>query len=177
MTRTGPEIKSLPEVFPVSIFGSVMGLAGLSRAFRLAETLFGLSTFAGDLVTFIAVTAFILIAGIFLVKVFRFPKSVRDEFLHPSKGSFYATIPIAVLLMSTVVRSHFQIGYFMWCSGTVLMLALTGYTFYSLISRGRQQLDISPVLILPVVGVLNIAVTAAVRHTGVADEIILFLFL
>lgn len=163
--------------FPVSIFGSVMGLSGLTRAFRASENLFGIDKQWGNLSGTTAILTFILLLGIFSVKITACFSQVKSEFINPSSGAFYATLPIAILLLSTITDYILPYLYsWLWCIGSVLMLTLAFITCYKLLNERHDPLDIQPSLILPVVGVLNVTVTGGGINWYWAHEVILLSF-
>ncbi|MGY4385044.1 tellurite resistance protein [Pedobacter sp. UYP24] len=152
---------TLLQKIPVSIFGIIMGISGLSNAFRLAEHLFRLNYYFGSISGLMACGLLFLLLLVFLLKFMLFPVMVLDDFNHPLNSSFYGTIPISILLVSTIVHQFSVIGYqILWCLGTLLIFVLAYISFYRLLGGGKQRREITPILILPVVGVLNVAVTS-----------------
>ena len=99
VVRNSASIKNLP----VNLFGSVMGIAGLSLAWRLTSHEFGVSPYISGAIGTLAVVVFLLLSGGYLVKWFRHPGAVAGEFRHPIAGNFFGTITIAILLLSSVV--------------------------------------------------------------------------
>jgi tellurite resistance protein len=91
---------------PVNLFGSVMGLAGLSLAWRLASMVYGASTLIAEVVGIVAILVFIALGSAYIVKWARHSSAVKAEFTHPIAGNFFGTISIGVLLLSTVVASY-----------------------------------------------------------------------
>ena len=163
--------------FPVSIFGSVMGFSGLTRAFRASESVFGIDKQWGNLSGITAILTFVLLLGIFSVKITACFSQVKSEFINPATGAFYATLPIAILLLSTITDYILPYLYsWLWCIGSVLMLSLAFFTCYKLLNARHDPLDIQPGLILPVVGVLNITVTGGRMTWYWAHEVMLLAF-
>ena len=71
---------------PVGLFGSVMGLTGLSVAWHLAHDRFGLSRLFADAIGVVAVIVFLLVAGGYAVKLVTASQAVRAEFAHPTRA-------------------------------------------------------------------------------------------
>ena len=65
---------------PVSLFGSVMGLCGLSLAWRLAATEFGLPAWIGEVLGLVAAGVFVALAVAYAIKCVESPAAVRAEF-------------------------------------------------------------------------------------------------
>jgi len=91
------------EYLPVSPFGSVMGLTGLSVAWRLASVHFHLSMAISEVIAALGVSAFVAMAIAYGVKSITAPAAVRAEFAHPIAGSLFGTILISLLLMPIVI--------------------------------------------------------------------------
>ena len=83
---------------PIGLFGSVMGLTGLSVAWHLAHDRFGAPLLISGCIGAAAVVAFIAIAAGYLVKVVSAPGAARAEFEHPIAGSLFGTLLISLLL-------------------------------------------------------------------------------
>lgn len=78
---------------PINLFGSVMGLAGLSLAWRLASPgLSEASIFGENLAEFIGMLSalvFVLLAVGYTSKWIKHPEAVKAEFSHPVTGNFF----------------------------------------------------------------------------------------
>src|SRR6185369_10519717 len=82
--RSGPvSIRNLP----VNLFGAVMGLSGLSLAWRLAARTLDTDPAIGEAIGVLAVIAFLLLAVGYLTKYARYPEAVIAEFRHPVAGN------------------------------------------------------------------------------------------
>jgi tellurite resistance protein len=68
------------EYLPVGLFGSVMGLAGLSVAWRLAHARYGAPEWIAVAIAGLAVLAFVLVAVGYLIKLGTAFVVVRTEF-------------------------------------------------------------------------------------------------
>src|ERR1700722_8721312 len=91
------------EYLPVGLFGSVMGLTGLSVAWRLAHARYGVPTGIADAIGGIAVMTFVTVAIGYLVKCATAPDAVKSEFRHPIAGNLFGTILISLLLLPIVM--------------------------------------------------------------------------
>ncbi|SEN97204.1 tellurite resistance protein [Paenibacillus sp. OV219] len=112
------------QFLPVNLFAAVMGISGLSLAWRQASKLFGFSTNIADISGIVAVLLFIVLGIGYLTKWILYPQKVKAEFMHPVLGNFFGTIPIAILLLSSVIGIYSkQSGQTIWIIGTILALA------------------------------------------------------
>jgi tellurite resistance protein len=163
--------------FPVSLFSAVMGTAGLSRAFRLAEGLFQFNRWWSLISGLTAWIIFAFLFTVFILKLYQFPYKVITEFLDPVKGRFYGTIPISILLLSAVTMPYTWLaGFCCWLFGTALICALAYLTIYNLFTLKHAETDFEPAMILPAVGILNVAQTGSFLQTVWVKEINTFCF-
>lgn len=146
---------------PVSLFASVMGISGLSLAWRQASNLYGTSHAIADIIGIVAVLVFVGLSIGYLSKWVLYPQVVKDEFAHPVIGNFFGTITISILLLSSVIDTYSQkSGQLIWVIGTVLTLALSFVIVTRLLSGSLDPNNVVPALLITVVGTLNIAVTS-----------------
>lgn len=170
-----PAPRSSVKNLPVNLFGAVMGLSGLSMAWRGAGPVFGTSPAIGDAVGVVAVLAFLALAAGYLAKWLRYRDAVRAEFNHPVAGNFFGTITIAILLLSSVVGVHHQaLGQAIWTLGTVLTIALT-FVIAGRLFRGKgDPTHVVPAWLIPGVATLDIAVAGGTMPMAWAHEVNLF---
>jgi tellurite resistance protein len=145
------------DYLPVGLFGSVMGVTGLSVAWRLAGLRYGLPAGISLAIAAIAVTAFVLMVVGYTLKFVTAPAAVWQEFHHPIAGNLFGTVLISLLQLPIVLAPfalHLAQG--MW------MLGAAGMAFFAwlIVTRwmtDRQQVaHATPAWIIPVVGLLNV---------------------
>ena len=81
------------EYLPVGLFGSVMGLTGLSVAWRLAEARYGAPGWIALAIGAAAVAAFLAVLAGYAVKLATAFDAIRAEFRHPVAGNLFGTAP------------------------------------------------------------------------------------
>jgi tellurite resistance protein len=145
------------EYLPVSLFGSVMGLTGLSVAWRAASKTFGIATAPADSIGIAAIAVFAVLALAYGFKAASAPSAVLAEFRHPTAGPLFGTLPISLMLLPIVLMPYAQmLAQGVWIVGAVTMLVFA----WSVVDRwmgNRQQADqATPSWLLPIVGLLNL---------------------
>ena len=160
---------------PVNLFASVMGIAGLSLAWRQANQAFGASPWIADVAGWLALAVFVVLGTGYLVKAAKYPAAVASEYRHPVAGNFFGTITIAILLLSTVVAPLSQpLAEGMWTVGTVATLAIS-FAISSRLLRGKiDAAHAVPAWFIPGVATLDIAVAGATMPMPWAHEVNLF---
>ncbi len=139
----------------------VMGLAGLSIAWRKAQHVLEINATIDSLAGLLAALAFITLGALYLVKFIRFPDAVSMELKHPIKLNFFPTISISLILLSIVVLPHSQdLAGILWWSGSLLHLLFTHYVMNSWIHHEHYEIHhINPAWFIPVVGNVLIPIT------------------
>lgn len=154
---------------PVGLFGSVMGMTGLSVAWRMARTLLGAVAetvsqwlFLGALLIFVCVTC------AYAVKLIMARAAVRAEFTHPVAGSLFGTVFISLLLLPLGLTALdlgplagddpriLAIARCLWVLGAAGMLIFSWIVVIGWMSRRGQLSHAAPSWIIPVVGLLDI---------------------
>lgn len=160
---------------PVNLFGAVMGLAGLSLAWRLAASVFGTGIMIADAVGMTAIVVFIALALGYGTKWAKYPSTVKDEFTHPIAGNFFGTITIGILLLSTVVATYSKLlQEIVWTIGTISTITLSFITLTRLFKGNMDVGHAAPSLLIPGVATLDIAVAGGTLPMAWAHEINLF---
>lgn len=160
------------QFLPVNLFGAVMGISGLSLAWRQASELFGTSPVIADIIGIVAVLMFIAISIGYISKWVLYPQKVVSEFTHPISGNFFGTITIAILLLSSVIGTYSQaLGQVVWLIGTVTTLALSFVIVSRLLKGNQEPGNAVPAWLIPGVATIDIAVAGGTMPFPWAYEI------
>ncbi|MYM69660.1 C4-dicarboxylate ABC transporter [Pseudoduganella sp. FT55W] len=166
--------RALPSAryMPVSLFGSVMSVAGLALAWRLASKYYGANTAVADSIGMLALLLFGVLSISYLSKLLRYPELVRQEFSHPVIGSFFGTVGISVLLLSSVIGSYSANAQLVvWCIGTVATLALSVIMISRLLNGSAAPTSVVPAWLIAGVGSLDIVVTGGALKAEWTHEV------
>lgn len=142
---------------PVALFGSVMGLSGLSVAWRLAAMRYGAPTAVADAIGVVAASAFVALGVAYLVKLSAASDTVRAEFNHPVAGNLFGTMLISLLLLPIVIAPvALGSARAMWIMGTLAMAGFAWLTIDRWMGSRQQAAHATPAWIVPVVGLLDV---------------------
>jgi len=157
---------------PVSLFASVMGLAGLTMAWRGAASLFGADPAIGTGLGMLTVLVFLAVGLGYLVKFTRYPAAVRDEFMHPVAANFFGSMTISFLLLSSVLAEWSEsLHQLVWTIGTIATLVIS-YVMVARVLKGKTNpANVVPVWLIPGVATLDIAVTGATMPMAWAPQV------
>jgi len=114
---------------PIGLFGAVMGLVGLGLAARAAApvlpgTLRAPAYFTEPWVA-AGVLLFMVLTLLYLLKLVRFPASVKAEFVSPVTLGFCGTLPVGMSLVAGGIAPYLPaIGSVLWWASFVLLLAM-----------------------------------------------------
>ena len=149
--------KPMLDYLPVGLFGSVMGLTGLSVAWRLASARFGVPEGIALAVASLAVTVFVLLLIGYSIKLVTAFPAVRAEFRHPIAGNLFGTILISLLLLPIVLAPYERLfAQILWVVGAAGMLLFNWLIVSRWMSDRQQIAHATPAWIIPVVGLLDV---------------------
>ncbi len=149
------------EHMPVSLFSTVMGLAGTTVALEKAEHLWGWSIAPSSYLLAFAAMVYALIVFAYLAKFALHRQHVIDEFNNPIRMSFFPTMSIGMLLLSIAAMSRYpEISLYLWAIGSSVQLLFTLVILSNWIHQDKFQVQHSnPAWFIPIVG--NILVPIA----------------
>lgn len=161
--------------FPITLFGAIMGYAGLTLVFREASSTLGMSSLYYHILTLLTLIFFTFMMAAYLVKLMKFLPAVKQEFFHPVASHFFAAISISLMLLSVIlVGEGVPSAQWLWMLGASLHLVLTLTLLnYWLFGQGWNLEQLSPAWFLPMVGNL-IAPLGAVHFASI--EVAWFFF-
>jgi tellurite resistance protein len=160
---------------PVNLFGAVMGLAGLSLAWRHASDAFGASPMVAEVIGIAAMFVFVALALGYIAKWAKYPAAVKSEFTHPTAGNFFGTITIGILLLSTVMATYSKsVQEVVWTIGTISTVALSCISLDRLLKGNIDGNHTVPAMLIPGVATLDIAVAGGTLPMAWTHEVNLF---
>lgn len=158
------------EHLPVTLFSSVMGVAGLSLAWRRAAQVWDdVPLWPSEALFWLAVAVFAVIAVLYALKWLRHPDAAHAELRHPIRMSFAPTITIAMLLLATagaqVVPDAARV---LWWTGAIGHLVATVLVLSAWFSRADiLHAHVTPAWFIPIVG--NVVTPLAAPEIGSVD--------
>jgi tellurite resistance protein len=151
------EIPRNLEYLPIGLFGSVMGLTGLSVAWKQAHALFGTPLWAAEAIAAVSVLVFVTLLLGYGVKLMSAPDRVLAEFRHPIAGNLFGTVLISLLLQPIVVAQvNLLTARILWTLGAIGMVLFAWAIVSRWMSDRQQMAHATPAWIVPVVGMLDV---------------------
>ena len=145
------------DYLPVGLFGSAMGLAGLSVAWHLAQMRYGTPGWIATVIAALAVLVFVALMIAYGIKVVTAPDAVRTEFRHPIAGNLFGTVPISLLLLPIVLAPYARLlAQTLWIAGAACMVLFAWFIVSRWMSDRQQVAHATPAWIIPVVGLLDV---------------------
>ncbi|MBL8931042.1 MAG: SLAC1 anion channel family protein [Kineosporiaceae bacterium] len=154
---------------PVTLFASVMGIGGLSLAWRRAARVWQLPTWPAHSLFWLACAVFVVVAIAYAAKWIRYPAAARAELRHPIRMAFVPTITIALLILATAGQDLLPgPARVAWWAGAVGHLALTVAVLSAWFGRPDIGLtQMTPAWFIPIVG--NVITPLAAPELGSID--------
>lgn len=154
---------------PVTLFAAVMGLGGLSLAWRRATRVYDAPTWVAQSLFWLALLVFAVVTVLYVAKWVRHPAAVRAELRHPVRMTFIPTITISLLVLATAGQDLLpRVAEAAWWVGAIAHLSLTVVVISAWFARSDIGLDqITPAWFIPVVG--NVVTPLAANEIGNTD--------
>lgn len=147
---------------PARLFAAVMGLAGLSLAWRSAAEILSVPAWIGEALGALSLVVFLILAGGYAAKSIRAPASVRAEFDNPVQSSFFGAITVSLLLLAGVLRPwSFALANLLWWSGAASQLLLAVVLSYRWLRDRPNLQQVNPGWFIPTIGNIVATVTGA----------------
>ncbi len=150
--------------FPITIFGTTMGVFGLALALRAGG--FGTAAMMAAGAGALLLIAFVALYG---VKAVRFPAQVIAEWNHPVRLSFFPAVNISILLLSLLLQDVApNTSVVMWAIGAIVQAVLTVVIVSAWVShRVFGPAMLSPAWFIPAVA--NVIVPIGGAHIGLFE--------
>lgn len=169
IAMTSPARWQSLEKLPVGLFGSVMGLTGLSVAWRLAHGLWGVPPWIAQAIGILAMLVFVSVAAGYAIKWATTPAAVVAEFGHPIAGNLFGTAFISLLLLPLVLPPvSLWLARLLWGAGALGMMVFAWWVVTRWMSDRQQIEHATPAWVVPVVGVLDVPL--AIPSLGFSPE-------
>jgi len=161
--------------WPISLFGAVMGLSGLSLAWRLAARNDGAPAWIGEGFSVLAWLAFAAVLVAQLRRIRFQPAAWLAELRHPVTGNFLGTFWISLLLLPMLLPAGaLPVARVIWIVGAAGMTAFAWYTVQHWLSTRQEPAHAVPAWIIPVVGLLDIPLAYPSLQLPALHELMLF---
>ncbi len=151
---------------PVTLFSTVMGLGGVSLAWRRAAHVWDVADWPALVFLALAVVAFAVVGSAYVAKWVRYPSAARAELRHPIRMTFAPTITISLLVLATAGQSVAPgVASVLWWLGAVGHLVATVAVITAWFGRADiVHASVTPAWFIPVVG--NVVTPLAAAEIG-----------
>jgi tellurite resistance protein len=125
-----------------------MGIAGLGLTLRAAAPLFPgvvrAPAYVTEPIVLLGLLAFLILFPAYLLKIFRYPHAVREEFTNPATLGFCAALPVGMTLVAGGVAPYLPLlGSILWWSGAVLLLCMQVWGVARVLQGGIELAQIN----------------------------------
>lgn len=153
------------ENFPISFFSVIMGLSGLTIAWEKAQHVYGIKLGITSILVGITTIVFVILLALYGIKLIKHTRSVAKELAHPVKLSFFPSISISFLLLSTAyLNVSMSISQPLWIIGAALHLVFTLYVINTWMHHEHFQVaHINPAWFIPAVGNVLVPIAGVVH--------------
>jgi len=148
--QTSNRLKNMP----ISFFGMVMGMVGLTIAWEKASEIYQFSVAIPHTLLIQSILVFIILSGLYLYKGLKFRQALLQEWANPVKMNFIPAISISLLLFSVAFMSiSMEVSRVLWASGTILHMVISLVIMNSWLHHEKYEIHhINPAWFIPAVG-------------------------
>ena len=153
---------NLRYAMPASLFGAVLGLAGLANDWRAAHKLWELPAWPGEALAFLAVVVWAVCFAMYAAKWLWRRQAAVDEAQHAIQCCFIALIPVATMLAGLMVLPYSRpLALVLYGVGVVSALGFSVWRQGLMLRGGRELGSATPILYLPAVAANFVAAIGA----------------
>jgi len=158
---------------PIGLFGAVMGLVGLGLSARATATvlpgLLRAPAYFTELWVALGTLLFLIVTPLYLVKLLRFPDTVKAEFWSPVTLGFCGAWPVGMSLVAGGIAPYLPgTGNVLWWASFALLLAFQMFTLYRWLSGGIELAQLNAGWLIVMVG--GIVLPGPALALGLAEE-------
>ena len=142
------------EYAPVALFGSALGLAGLTLATLHVESITQTAHLAGGALLALTVIVLILVSFAYTTKIVRLPLTVKADLDHPVRNNSFALLSGTVVLLGVAFLPFSRaIALPFWVAGAVLQFAVMLVLVAKWIGpHVFERAIVNPLMFLPAAG-------------------------
>jgi tellurite resistance protein len=138
---------------PLASFSSVMGIAGLGLAWRLAAKAQHAPAFVGDWIVAAGAALFLALLVVWLRRIYTHPHELRTESNVAISQSYFGAIVISVSLFAAAAVPYSRpLAFTLWLVAAGGGAALLIYLLGRWIEHGIEKYELTPAIFIPVVG-------------------------
>ena len=139
---------------PVALFATVMGMGGLTLAWKKASEVLGITHLVWQVLLVITAVLLATLVISYLLKMRRHAQQVIAEFNHPIKISFFPAFSVGLMLIAVgLAEIMTPLATAIWWMGASIQLILTLYLMNQWIHHARWQVQhTTPAWFIPIVG-------------------------
>jgi tellurite resistance protein len=151
-------MNSRPRVFasrpiPLASFGSVIGIAGLGLAWRLAAKAQQAPAIIGESTILASAVLFVALLSAWLMRVSVQPREICTETEVAITASYLGAIVISVSLFAAAAVPYTRpLAFVLWMAASVGGVGLLLYLLGRWIEHGIEGFQLTPAIFIPVVG-------------------------
>jgi tellurite resistance protein len=156
--------QSFLEFFPLTLYAASSSLSALSVAWGLTGWQIGLQLKV--ILGLISTALFVVISVIYLLKWWRYPELIKQDYVDPIAINLFGVLFISLLIISGLLANYNEhLGFVIWIIGTVSMSIFAWIVLSRWLNQPQNPQNALPVWLVPVVGILDVPLTG-LRYTA-----------
>jgi tellurite resistance protein len=142
---------------PIGMYGAVMGLAGLGLSARASAPVlpgvFKAPAYFTEPWVLLGAIALAILLPCYLLKLFLYPKAVKEDFTNPALLGFCGALPVGMFLVAGGLTPYFfSLGNILWWTGFVLLTAFQVWALARWLSGSIELAQVNAGWLIVLVG-------------------------
>ncbi|WP_406226956.1 hypothetical protein ACI7YU_18250 [Pseudomonas siliginis] len=160
---------------PMALFGAIMGLSGLSVAWRLASDNMSAPHWIGQCIGYMALLVFAAMAAGYAIKIWSSVDGVRREFMSIFSGDLFGPSIISLLLIPLMVADiNLAVDRTVWVLGAVGIAVFAWMILGRWMEIRHHAENITPSWLVPLIGAINVILAIPAPHVHTNYGLMMF---
>ena len=140
--------------FSISFLAIALGLVGFTLALKKGETILGLPFQVHNYLLYFTILVFIIITGLYFIKLIKFPDEVKKEIAHPVKINFFPIFAKIFLILSLIYLDvNLLLARDLWIIGVALQFIFSIVIMSVWMRHSKFEVHhLNPSWFIPIVG-------------------------
>lgn len=140
---------------PPAIFPVILGLVGLSLAWRGLAQSFGLPMSIGDLLLGVTTALLAFFALSYAAKIVARPSVLMDDLKSPPGRAGLSAISMSLIVLSAGLLPYGEVARYVWWFGVILHVVIVVFVVKAVIKSPPEARSVTPFQLLPFVGLIT----------------------
>lgn len=169
--------QSLWRSTPPAIFPVILGLAGLSLAWRGLGQSFGLTAGFGDILLGVSTMILAFFALSYLAKLIARPAVLMEDLKSPPGRAGLSAISMSIIVLAAGLLPYGELARYVWWFGIILHVVIVTFVAKSMAKSPPEGRSVTPFQLLPFVGLVTAPLAGVALGYGLLSQLLTYISL